>query len=133
MRLLCDEDVGTRIPSALRLVGCDATALHSKGWRGRPDAEWIPAAAAQGHLVFSCNKEMLLVPEEHRAIVDSKAGIVFLTSGQERLRSVLLLLLKRWDWLERIDAETKPFVYFLSPRNRAARRHRLRNGALLAL
>lgn len=133
MRLLCDEDVGTRVPRALRLVERDATALHTKGWRGRPDAEWIPDAAAEGFLVFSINKEMLLIPRERQAIEDNKAGIVFLTSGQERLRDMLLLLLKRWDWLERIDREPKPFVYFLSPGNRATRRHRLRNGVTLTL
>lgn len=133
MRLLCDEDIGTRIPCALGLVGCDATALHSKDLRGRPDADWIPDAAAEGYLVFSSNKRMLLVPAEREAIVNSKLGIVFLTNGEEILRSVLMLLLQRWDWLERIDREPKPFVYFLSPRNRASRRHRLRNGVMLAL
>lgn len=76
---------------------------------------------------------MLLVPAEREAIANSQLGIVFLTNGEEILRSVLLLLLKRWDWLERIDRETKPFVYFLSPRNRATRSHRLRNGVTLTL
>ena len=133
MRLLCDEDIGKRVPAALREVGCDATALQTKGWRGRPDVDWIPDAAAEGFLVFSSNKRMLLVPAEREAIANSQLGIVFLTNGEEILRSVLLLLLKRWDWLERIDREPKPFVYFLSPRNRATRRHRLRNGVTLAL
>ena len=133
MRLLCDEDVGTRVPRALRLVECDATALHTKGWRGRPDAEWIPDVAAEGFLVFSSNKQMLLVPAEREAIANSGLGIVFLTNGEELLRSVLMLLLKRWDWLERIDREPKPFAYFLSPRNKVSRRHRLRNGVTLAL
>ena len=133
MRLLCDEDVGTAVPGALSSVGCDATSMQSLGWRGRPDAEWLPDAAAEGYLVFSRNKRMLLIPDERDAIVENGLGIVFLTSGRETPRNMLLLLLKRWDWLEEIDRLPKPFVYFLSPSNRATTSHRLPNGVVLSL
>ena len=76
---------------------------------------------------------MLLIPEERDAIVANRLGIVFLTSGRESPRNMLLLLLKRWDWLEEIDSLPKPFAYFLSPSNRATESHRLPNGVVLSL
>ncbi len=133
MRLLCDEDVGTGVPVALRKVGCDATSMRTRQWQGRPDTDWLPDAGAWGYLVFSLNKGMLLIPEERDAIIRNQVGIVYLTSGQVPIRQMLLLLLKRWEWLEEIDQQPKPFVHFLSPSNRVSTRHRLPNGAVLSL
>ncbi len=133
MRLLCDEDIGTRVPTALTLVGCAADSMHQVGWRGRDDVDWIPDAAAEGYLVFSTNKRMLLNTHEREAIVTSGLGIVYLTHGEERLRNVLLLLLRKWAWLERIAEGPKPFAYFLYPTGRVTSRHRLRNGIALSL
>lgn len=133
MRLLCDEDVGTGVPRALRNIGCDATSMRTRQWQGRPDREWLSDVGAWGYLVFSLNKRMLLVSEERDAIVQNQVGIVYLTSGQVPIRDMLLLLLKRWDWLEEIDQQSKPFAYFLSPSNRVSTQHRLPNGTFLAL
>jgi hypothetical protein len=114
--LLCDEDIGTGVPTALTAVGYDARALVRQGWGGRPDVEWLAWAGNAGMLVLSCNKKMLRVPSERQAIIDTKVGIVFLTTGEERPARVLLTLLRRWDALEKLDSTTpRPFAKFLSP------------------
>ena len=113
------------MPEALRLVGYHARALVRLGWGGRPDEEWLAWAGQQGHLVFSFNKRMLLVPRERDTIIREKVGIVFLTSGEEHPAAVLLLLLKKWPDLELLnDTEPRPFAKFLSPNGRFSDRYR---------
>lgn len=114
-----DEDVGTRVPQALAIVGYDAKSLILLGWTGQPDTEWLARAGQAGWLVFSCNKKMLLVPDERDTIIREKVGIIYLTNGEEHVPKVLRLLLSKWDTLEALHAETpRPFARFLSPKGR---------------
>ncbi len=116
MILLCDENVGVGIPTALTAVDLDARALVRVGWRGQQDREWLPRAGELQWLVFSYNKKQLLVPGERKAIIDNRVGIVYLTNGEEKPAKVLALLLKKWDDLELLDrTEPRPFARFLSP------------------
>lgn len=116
MILLCDEDIGTRVPKALTLVRYRTMSLAQKGWRSWDDPDWLRLAGNKKWLVFSSNKKMLEVPEEREAILREKVGIVFLTSGEEHLPKVLRLLLTKWEWLNYIDKnEPRPFAYFLYP------------------
>jgi hypothetical protein len=121
MILLCDEDVGTRVPKALKLVGIKnvKSMVDSSFGLGKHDVEWLKGVGERGWLAFSCNKRMLDVPEERDTIVAEKVGIVFLTSGQEYIHQVLRLLLNKWEWLENIDQTTpRPFAYYLYPYGR---------------
>lgn len=121
MNLLCDEDIGTRVPKALALVGHSARSLFEMGWAGKPDTWWLERAGHYGRLVFSCNKRMLLVASEREVIEREKVGIVFLTKGEEHLPDVLWLLLVKWPWLEEIDRTLeRPFARFLSPTGRVS-------------
>lgn len=125
MRLLCDEDIGTGVPNALKAVGYDAQALVQLGWGGRPDVEWLAWAGSARMLVLSCNKKMLLVPSERQAIISAHVGIVFLTTGEERPARVLLTLLRRWDALEKLASITpRPFARFPSPNGRLSDSYR---------
>ncbi|MBE9470424.1 MAG: hypothetical protein KAX23_04840 [Dehalococcoidia bacterium] len=113
--LLCDEDIGTRIPRALTLVGCEARSLRELGWGGWLDVKWLALAGEKQWLVFSCNKKILKVPDEREAIIRGKVGIVFLTSGEENIARVLKLLLAKWEILELLwDTTERPFARFLS-------------------
>ena len=117
MILLCDDDVGTGVPNALRAVAYPARSLYGLGWGGRPDVWWLERAGQNGWLVFSCNKRMLLVPRERKAIIDNNVGVVYLTNGEETPALMLKVLLNRWHKLEFLDATTpRPFARFLSPR-----------------
>lgn len=117
MILLCDEDVGTRAPRALGLVGYPAHALFDLGLAGRPDVDWLTFAGREGYLVFSRNYKMLTVRSERETITNEKVGIVFLTSGEESPAMMLRLLLNRWDALDFLDRnEPRPFARFLTPR-----------------
>ena len=116
MILLCDEDIGTRVPKALTLVRYRTMSIAQKGWSSWKDPKWLTIAGNKKWLVFSSNKKMLKVQEECNTIVREKVGIVFLTSGEERLPNVLRLLLTKWEWLKFIDEnEPRPFAYFLYP------------------
>lgn len=103
MILLCDEDVGTGIPHALRDVGLEALAIHGIRMGGAPDVEWLRIAGNNGWLVFSHNKKMLAVLHEKQAILDYHVGIVFLTTGEENTVNQLRLILNRWAALEFLD------------------------------
>ena len=119
MILVCDEDVGTRVPQALKLVGSNVLSFRDAGLLGAPDVQWLTQAGQQGWLVFSCNKRMLDVPIERDTIIRERVGIVFLTSGQERLPNTLRLILSKWDWLDLIDrTDPRPFAHFLYPSGR---------------
>lgn len=125
MILLCDEDIGTRVPKALSLVAKPAKSIFEVGWAGKPDPWWLERAGHYGWLVFSCNKRMLQVPRERKAIEDAKVGIVYLTKGEEHLADVLWLLLVKWSWLEDIDQNLgRPFARFLSPTGRITSSYR---------
>ncbi|MCH8831110.1 MAG: DUF5615 family PIN-like protein [Chloroflexi bacterium] len=119
MILLCDEDVGTGIPHALRDVGLEALAIHGIRMGGAPDVEWLRIAGNNGWLVFSHNKKMLAVPHEKQAILDYHVGIVFLTTGEENTVNQLRLLLNRWAALEFLDKTVqRPFARFIRPNGR---------------
>lgn len=119
MILLCDEDVGTGIPKALQLVGLGSRYLRRLGLAGKPDQVWLAKAGQNGWLVFSYNKKILKVPSERETVIREKVGIVFLTNGTEYNRTVLRLLLSKWDTLELLwNTAERPFVRFLSPNGR---------------
>jgi hypothetical protein len=114
--LLCDEDFGTGIPQALTLVGYDARNFVALGWSGKKDVEWLPWVGQAEWLLFSCNKKQLTVPTEWNAIIQNKVGVVYLTSGEEYIAKVLMLLLKKWETLELLwDTTERPFARFLHP------------------
>jgi hypothetical protein len=112
--LYCDEDVGTKVPKALKLVGLRAVPGVSKGGPSEPDIQWLNRVGEKGWLGLSCNKNMLSVPEERDAITNNRVGIVFFTSGNLHPKDKLLLILRKWQWLETVDAaEEKPFAFYL--------------------
>jgi hypothetical protein len=121
--LVCDEDVGTRVPNALKLVGLNVLSFRETGLPlSTPDVQWLTEAGRRGWLVFSCNKRMLDVPVERDTIIRERVGIVFLTSGQERLPNTLRLILAKWEWLELIDQTVpRPFAHYLYPNGRTTR------------
>ena len=125
MKLLCDEDIGTKVPEALHIVGYDARSLVRLGLGGSPDVQWLQQAGQGGWLALSCNKKQLSIAQERRAILDNDVGIVYLTTGEEQLPKVLRLLLTKWEALSKLDAEeTRPFARFLSPNGRLAASYR---------
>ena len=125
MILLCDEDVGTGIPKALNLVGCETRYLRNLGLAGKPDVEWLTIAGQNEWLVFSYNKKILKVPNERETVIREKVGIIFLTNGQEYNRNVLRLLLLKWDTFELFwSTVARPFARFLSPNGRLSSKYR---------
>ena len=114
MILYCDEDVGTKAPRALKLVGLRAISAVSKGAVSEPDIQWLERVGKKGWLGLSCNKNILNVPEERDAIIKNNVGIVFFTSGDLHPKDKLLLILRKWQWMEKVDAITqKPFAFYL--------------------
>lgn len=124
MILFFDEDMGKRVPCALRCVKIQCR--YPGGPKSPPistkDLEWIPIAGQQKWLVISANQEILRNPIERRALKDCDLGIVFLSSGTERIVAVLRLILNKLNWLERIDSETdRPFAFRITITGRVTR------------
>lgn len=122
MNIFFDEDNGTGIPRALRLLRIPTTriyfptnepgALISKGAK---DVEWIPRVGREGWLVFSQNRAMLDNERELELLIQHRVGIVFLTNGNQRAHRVMRLLLNRWPWLEAVEAgANRPFAYLMT-------------------
>jgi hypothetical protein len=118
--LFFDEDTGRGVPEALGAIGVNCEYVSKKFFaRGgiakeTPDELWIPYAGKKGLLVFSCNKEILRAQAQRELWIAENVGGVFLTSGQENNINVLMLVLKRLQWLEEIDRTTKrPFAYLM--------------------
>jgi hypothetical protein len=115
-----DENVGSKIPDALKLLGLKAIPGVSKRYgQGQNDINYLERAGQKGWLAISANKRMLDVTNEKETIINKKIGIVFLTDGNMKRPDLMLLLLKKWKWLEEIDSsDTRPFAYLLFPYGR---------------
>ena len=125
MILLCDEDVGTSVPAALRAVQYQVHSLVGLRWQGRKDVDWLVTAGSNKWLVFSCNFHMLNIPPERQAILDNRVGIVFFTQQHLRRSEMLRVLLNKWSALEKLDGDvTRPFARFLSPNGRISSSYR---------
>ena len=119
MKLFFDEDTGGGVPNALRAVGisCQSVSRKSAIHKGTADEIWIPYAGERGLLVFSCNKAILEAEAQRKLWIENKVGGVFLTSGQERKIDVLMLILRRLEWLRQIDEQVaRPFAYMMDIR-----------------
>jgi hypothetical protein len=112
--LYSDEDVGTRVPKALKLVGLRAVSAVSKRGVSETDIQWLKRVGKKGWLGLSCNKDILNVPEERDAIVNNNVGIVFITLGNLHPKDKLLLILRKWQWMEAVnETENRPFAFYL--------------------
>lgn len=124
MKLFCDENVGTKVPSALQHIGvpCDAILRPNRSGPirfGMSDLEWLPIAGTEGYLVVTHDLHMLEVPAEREALVAAGLGVVFIDAGIADRWRVLRLLLDHWEWLERVDStESRPFAFRLPFRGR---------------
>jgi hypothetical protein len=117
VRLFFDEDTGRGVPDALYAVGirCEYVSRKFPIVKGTPDELWIPYAGKTGLLVFSCNKGILEAEAQRELWIENDVGGVFLTSGQDRKVDILLLVLRRMDWLREIDEHTaRPFAYMIT-------------------
>lgn len=116
MILLCDESISPQVSNALRQQGYDALSFQELGWLGESDVIWLPKAGRlQDVLILSRDRMMLLKREELQAIRDNELGIVFLTSGQQPVESVIPLVLSSWAQLEQLHNNTpRPFIRFLT-------------------
>jgi hypothetical protein len=121
VKLFFDEDTGGGVPNALRAVGisCEYVSSRFSIKKGTPDEIWIPYAGEHRLLVFSCNKAILEAEAQRKLWIESNVGGVFLTSGQERRIDVLMLILRRLEWLREIDKQAvRPFAYMMDIRGK---------------
>lgn len=113
MKFWFDEDIGRGVPDALTAVGIDCEYVSNRHTikKGTPDEDWLPFVGKEQLLVVSCNREILRAEAQRNLWIQHGVGGVFLTTGQERKRDVLLLILRRYEWFEQIDAAKRPFAY----------------------
>lgn len=114
-----DENMGERMPRALKLVGRPNVSLHVRGWIGMKDPQMLRTIGPKRWLLISANKRILLPGLERNIFLEEGVGAVFLTDGEQYLAKVLSLMLRKWDWLNQVDVETlRPFAYFITPDGR---------------
>ena len=115
-----DENMGIKIPEALKLLGLKVIPGVSKRYgAGQKDIDYLKRSGQRGWLAISANKRMLEIQVEKETIIKEKVGIVFVTDGHMSRPALMLLLLKKWGWFEQIDANEKhPFAYYLYPQGR---------------
>lgn len=128
MRLFFDEDAGGSIPRALHQLGIRCAYVGPKGIpKGTLDETWIPIAGQRRYLVFSCNTAILDAEAQRELWIKHNVGGVFLKTGQERRIDVMILILKKLEWLRQIDKQTpRPFAYTLTINGKWHRDSRVR-------
>lgn len=124
MILLFDESISPQVPQALRQDGYDALSFHNLGWLGEDDVIWLPKAGQiADSLVLSRDRAMLDDSDELQEIIDNNVGIVFLTSGQQPVESVIQLVTASLELLEELHNNTpRPFTRFLTTEGHLRRR-----------
>ena len=121
MRLFFDENIGYRVPEALRLVDVDGVdyltnwfAIEGRPAQGVKDEDWIPAIGSS-HLVISLDMKLLRRPRQRRLLMEHEVGIVCLTSAHTTPREMLTFVLRRFPRLEQLDTDTsRPFAFRVS-------------------
>lgn len=118
MKVFVDEDAGTGIPRALKLVKMPCEELvypcqHPPIRFGTKDPVWIPWAGDNNYLALSNNHRILENPVEFELLVRHKLGAVFVDRGNYEVWRVLRMFMARWEWFEEIDRQPRPFVYLV--------------------
>ena len=117
MTLLVDENISPRVAEVLFEQGFDIRSFKSLGWLGKSDLEWLPLAGGiRDSVVLTCDRMILDDPDEYASIINSNAGIVFLTSGEIPLEILVDLITSSWSQIEELQNSTPyPFIRFLTP------------------
>ena len=117
MILLCDENISPRVAGALSEQGFNVRSFKSLGWLGTSDLEWLPLVGEiDDSVVLTCDRMILEDPDEYASIINSNAGIVFLTSGELPVSILVRLVSSSWTQLDELQTNTPyPFIRFLTP------------------
>ena len=117
MTLLVDENISPRVAEVLLEQGFDFRSFKSLGWLGKSDLEWLPLAGGiRDSVVLTCDRMILEDPDEYASIINSNAGIVFLTSGEIPLEILVDLITSSWSQIEELqNSMPYPFIRFLTP------------------
>lgn len=122
MKLFFDENMGSGVPEALRLVGIREVNYVTNMFAGEhsaqgvADEEWIPRIGSDW-LVVSKDQQLLRRPAQLQLLAQHHLGIICITSATARSRDLLEFMLRRMAQLEEIDSQTpRPFAFRVSLR-----------------
>lgn len=126
MKLFFDENIGKGVPQAFHALKVASVEFpggdQRRNPRGTQDPDLLRYAGLGRFLFITKDYKILDVEAERRAFVEHSVGGVFLDSEDATKLNMLLVLLKRWEWLNQIDAnEPRPFAFRLTMRNRVSR------------
>lgn len=117
MKVFFDEDMGTRIPRAIKSLEAPCQDVvfpsnHGLIRLGTPDSVWLPWVGERGYLAISNNRGILENPSEFNLVVKHQVGIVFLDNGSYRLWDVMAWITRRREWFDAVDRTVdRPFAY----------------------
>lgn len=127
MTLFFDATLGTRVARALGIVQAPNLRCITLADRYRdtpthglevPDETWIRDSVSEHWLALTQDRHLVERRHEREAIIESKAGIIILQPGDALNYDVLSFIIRRSEWLRRIDGEQRPFVYRVHMRGR---------------
>jgi hypothetical protein len=118
MKLLCDENIGTRIPYALRLVELEAKSSSEAHLLGADDIHYLTAVSKGNFLGFSTNKEMLNVQKERDNIVVEIKSANQTNFYRQCIKGAVQLLEYRYNLTIQRNLYCKPVLVIQSVENR---------------
>jgi hypothetical protein len=111
VKLYFDENCGGTITSALQKVLSAAQRPENLPRRTK-DVDWIGRYSADDQIVITRDTNILKSPTERAAVIAAGTGLIFVPEGL-RPFGLLRLLLRRWEWLQALEAEARPFAFSL--------------------
>ena len=130
MTLFFDANIGVSVARALRTVkvpdlSCITLVDYYRDTPTHgleiPDETWMKDSSIEGWLVLTQDRNILKRKRELDGIVANQVGVVILQPGNAVNCDVLSFIVRRMDWLRRIDKEQRPFIYKTHVRGRPKR------------
>jgi PIN like domain len=106
---------GKSIPHALKLLGVDAEAHLDHFAHNTHDDEWLAEVGRRGWVVFTYDKRIRYNQSERQAVMGYQVGCFMLTSGNRTKWEQMRILVKAWDRIQDVIANTT-HVHLSCPR-----------------
>lgn len=107
-----DRNFGTKVPSALAMLGLPVEAHDTHFGPKTPDEIWLEEVGKRGWIVIAHDKRFRFNSSEQRAIVNNNVGCFQLGAANGTKWEKVRLLARVWDEIEHLAAtEPPPYIF----------------------